>query len=80
MYRSHIPMATWATAFYLMNCHKKSISARQLRRDLGIGSMKSAWFLAHRIRKAMEPKPLDRPLEGTVAVDDPVEPRDHVSP
>ena len=38
MHRSHIPMATWATAFYLMNCHKKSISARQLRRDLGIGS------------------------------------------
>jgi transposase-like protein len=51
---SHIPMTHWLQAIYLMCSSKKGISTRQLQRMLG-GSMKTAWFLGHRIREAMNP-------------------------
>ncbi len=35
---------------------KKSISAKQLQQHLGIGSYRTAWYTAHRIRKSMENK------------------------
>jgi transposase-like protein len=49
---SHAPMHIWLQAFYLMCSSKKGISTRQLQRTFG-GSMKTAWFLGHRIREAM---------------------------
>ena len=39
--------------FYLMAASKKGVSAHQLMRTLGIGSYRTAWFMAHRIREAM---------------------------
>jgi transposase-like protein len=50
---SHIPLHVWLQAIYLICSSKKGISARQLQRTLG-GSLKTAWFLAHRIRLAMD--------------------------
>jgi hypothetical protein len=50
---------------------KKGLSALQLKRDLK-GAYKTAWYLSHRIRKAMglvESADED-PLEGTVEVDE----------
>ena len=49
---SHVPLHIWLQAFYLMCSSKKGISTRQLQRTFG-GSMKTAWFLGHRIREAM---------------------------
>jgi transposase-like protein len=49
---SHIPLRIWLQAMFLMTSSKKGISANQLHRSLGI-SLKSAWFMAHRIRLAM---------------------------
>jgi transposase-like protein len=49
---SHIPLHIWLQAIYLMCSSKKGISTRQLQRTFG-GSMKTAWFLSHRIREAM---------------------------
>src|SRR5580658_3381589 len=49
---SHVPMHIWLQAFYLMASSKKGIATRQLQRTFG-GSMKTAWFLGHRIREAM---------------------------
>jgi transposase-like protein len=40
-------------AIHLMSTSKKGISAHQLMRNLGFGSYRTAWFLAHRIREAM---------------------------
>ena len=51
---SHVPMTHWLQAIYLMCSSKKGISTRQLQRMLG-GSMKTAWFVGHRIRHAMAP-------------------------
>jgi len=53
--RSHIPLNKWLLATMLLSSSKKGISAHQLMRMLGLGSYRSAWFMAHRIRAAMTP-------------------------
>lgn len=67
---SHIPLAKWVLAFGLMCSSKKGISALQLQRNLGLGSYKSAWFMAHRIRYAMKVGPFPPKLKRTVEVDE----------
>ena len=52
MESSRIPMTKWLQAIYLMCSSKKGISSHQLARTLGV-TVKSAWFLSHRIREAM---------------------------
>jgi transposase-like protein len=51
---SHIQMRDWLTAIHLICSSKKGVSSNQLHRTLGI-TLKSAWFLSHRIREAMRP-------------------------
>lgn len=51
--RSHIPLHKWLLATHLMVSSKKGISSLQLHRNLGFGSYRTAWFMAHRIREAM---------------------------
>jgi len=46
-------MRDWLTAMHLICSSKKGINANQLHRTLGI-TLKSAWFLGHRIREAMQ--------------------------
>jgi transposase-like protein len=60
---SHVPMTHWLQAIYLMCSSKKGISTRQLQRMLG-GSMKTAWFIGHRIRLAMAPAADAGPIGG----------------
>ncbi|UTP39589.1 IS1595 family transposase [Phenylobacterium sp. LH3H17] len=50
---SHVPLRLWLQAMFLMASSKKGVSANQLHRTLGV-TLKTAWFMAHRIRKAME--------------------------
>ena len=69
MESSHIPLAKWIAAFFLMCASKKSISSKQLERMLGL-TYKSAWFMAHRIRHAMNENPTVAKLYGTVEVDE----------
>jgi transposase-like protein len=52
---SHCPLHIWLQAIHLICSSKKGISTRQLQRTMG-GSMKTAWFLGHRIREMMDPK------------------------
>ena len=44
---------TWAIAIYLVSTNLKGVSSMKLHRDLEI-TQKSAWHLAHRLRKAFE--------------------------
>ncbi len=53
MERSHIPLRKWLLALHLMASSKKGVSAHQLMRNLELGSYRTAWFMAHRIREAM---------------------------
>ena len=50
---SHLPLSKWFLAIGLMVNAKKGLSAKQMQRDLGVG-YQTAWYLCHRIRKAME--------------------------
>jgi transposase-like protein len=61
--RSKIPLQTWLYANHLLCSSKKGISGNQLARMLGV-TYKTAWFLAHRLRKAMEPAAGTPPLGG----------------
>jgi transposase-like protein len=68
---SKIPLNKWVLATHLMASSKKGFSAHQLHRTLGV-TYKTAWFMAHRIRLAMEPTETP-PLGsngGTVEVDE----------
>jgi hypothetical protein len=65
---THLPLTKWFMALSLIVDAKKGISAKQLQRHLNTG-YKTAWYLAHRIRKAMEETELT-PLSGTVEIDE----------
>ena len=56
---SHIQMRDWLTAIHLICSSKKGVSANQIHRTLGV-TLKSAWFLMHRIREAMRDGSLRR--------------------
>jgi transposase-like protein len=59
---SHVPLHIWLQAMYLIAGSKKGISSNQLHRTLGV-TLKTAWFLSHRIREAMRAGDLD-PMGG----------------
>src|SRR5713226_8129020 len=50
---SHLPLTKWFMAIALICEAKKGMSAKQLQRHLGV-NYRTAWYLAHRIRKSME--------------------------
>jgi transposase-like protein len=52
---SHLPLHLWLQIIHLMCASKKGVSTRQVQRILQC-SMKTAWFLTHRIREAMAEK------------------------
>ncbi len=49
---SHVKLHIWLQAIFLICASKKGISANQLHRTLGV-TLKTAWFIGHRIREAM---------------------------
>ena len=49
---SHVPLHIWLQAMSLIAASKKGISSNQLHRTLGV-TLKTAWFMSHRIREAM---------------------------
>jgi transposase-like protein len=66
---SKLPLCKWLMAIHLMTSSKKGVSSHQIARELGI-TVKSAWFVTHRIREAMKCQPLAGMLDGTVEVDE----------
>lgn len=67
---SHIPLHKWLMAIHLMVSSKKGVSAHQLMRNLGLGSYRTAWFMAHRIRWALTQDPIKQVLSGIVEIDE----------
>jgi len=60
---SHFPLHLWLQAIQLICGSKKGISTRQIQRIFNC-SMKTAWFLTHRIREIMKPVADGGPLGG----------------
>ena len=50
--KSHVPLHLWFQAAHLLMSSKKGISSNQLHRTLGV-TLKTAWFMSHRLREAM---------------------------
>ncbi|MTJ81311.1 MAG: IS1595 family transposase [Telmatospirillum sp.] len=69
MHKTHLPLTAWFWAAYLMATHSNGISARQLWKQLGLGSYKSAWLLCAKLRRAMVDPNRD-PLSGLVEADE----------
>ena len=65
---SHLPLTTWFTAVLLLVEARKGFSANQMKRTIGV-SYKTAWYLCHRIRRAMKQAELPM-LDGTVEMDE----------
>jgi transposase-like protein len=65
---THLPLSKWMMAVALMCNAKKGMSAKQMERDMDI-SYKTAWYLNHRIRKAMN-EGVDGLFTGTVEADE----------
>ncbi len=61
--QSKVPLNKWLLASYLMASSKKGISSLQLSRTLGV-TYKTAWFMAHRLREAMNEGDSAAPLGG----------------
>lgn len=65
---SHVPLHVWLQVIYLMNSSKKGFATRQIQRTLEC-SMKTAWFLGHRVRECMKAPawPFSEPMGGAGA-------------
>ena len=63
---SRLELHLWFQAAFLMASSKKGVSANQLHRTLGV-TLKTAWFLAHRLREAMAPA-MTEPMGGEGAI------------
>ena len=66
MQSSKLGYRDWLFAIYLVTTSLKGVSSMKLHRDLGI-TQKSAWHMAHRIRRALKSGGL---FEGPVEVDE----------
>jgi transposase-like protein len=65
---SKLSLTKWFLAVYIIGESKKGVSGHQLARMLKI-TTKTAWFLTHRIRAAMN-EPLAELLDGIVEIDE----------
>jgi len=67
---SRVPISKWLMAIFIVCSSKKSVSALQVSRMLGV-TYKTAWFMLHRIRFAMGTDlKTAKPLENTVEADE----------
>lgn len=67
---THLPLTKWFLAIYMICSAKKGVSAKQLQRELDT-SYKTAWYMAHRIRLAMQEDPrFCRKFSGIVEADE----------
>src|SRR6476620_8891450 len=65
---THLPLTKCFLSVFIMCQSRKGVSAHQLKRMLGI-NYRTAWYLAHRIRHAVE-QVTNPKLDGTVEVDE----------
>jgi transposase-like protein len=65
---SAIPLDKWLAAMWMIANSKNGVSSHEMARSLGI-TQKSAWFLLHRIRLAMQTGTFAK-LDGEIEVDE----------
>jgi transposase-like protein len=63
------PLRIWFEVGYLMCQSKKGMSALQIHRQIGSGDYRTAWFMCHRLRAAMNNEEFKK-LTGVVEIDE----------
>lgn len=66
---SAIPLDKWLLAVWLIANCKNGVSSWEIARDVGV-TQKSAWFMLHRIRLAMQYGSFETKLQGTIEADE----------
>ena len=66
---SPIGLDKWLSAMWMICNAKNGVSSYEIHRAIGV-TQKSAWFLLHRIRLAMQQGSFDKPLSGQVEADE----------
>lgn len=64
-----IEFRKWLAAIWLVTSHGKGVASTTLATDIGV-TQKTAWFMLHRLRHAARTRSFNRPLRGTVEVDE----------
>lgn len=70
MHSSKLPLIVWFTAIHLITSTKKSFSASELQRQLGIACYQTVWELLHKIRNVMGQRDSKYKLNGAIELDD----------
>ena len=70
MEKSHIPVLTWFMCIHLMTSTKKSFSALEMQRQLGLKRYEPAWLMMQKIRSSMGKRDNKYQLEGAIELDD----------
>jgi transposase-like protein len=70
MESSKVLLCKWLMAFHLICSSKKGFAALQLKRELSLGSYKTAWFMMHRVRHALASPAIKQAFSGAVEVDE----------
>jgi hypothetical protein len=66
---TNVDLRQWFRVIHMMLTSKKGVSARQIHRVMGFGSYKTAWYMCHRVRTALQDKEFKK-LMGVVEVDE----------
>ena len=69
MERTHLPLHKWFYAMHLFSVSRHGVAAKELERQLDI-PYKTAWRMAHEIRKYMAKVDGEHPLDGDVEADE----------
>jgi transposase-like protein len=69
-HKTKIPLRKWFWFIFLMSSQKTGVSIQGLQRLLGIKSYKTAWSMAHKVRKAMADRDASYQLANLVEMDD----------
>jgi len=67
--KSSTKLTLWFFAMYLMTTTRHGVAAKELERQLGV-TYKTAWRIAHELRKHMAGADFDGPLSGHVEMDE----------
>ncbi len=69
-HRTKIPLRKWFWFIFLISSQKTGVSIQGLQRLLGIKSYRTAWTMAHKVRKAMADRDASYQLANLVEMDD----------
>ena len=69
-HKTRTPLLKWFMLIFRMATSKTGVSINEMTRELEIGDYKTAWVMAHKVRKAMADRDAQYTLAGLVEIDE----------